>query len=237
MGLNWAPPQGILGSQKRREGPLVSGRGESQREDMLWWQHQLLHYLLPSRSFFFFLIKTLAVNEMVEANAGQKIIRKHIQTEQTRTTGVAFGNYKPSAFCYRDCGLNRNSSHKVTKCCKEEISFPKADTEKISIGASDSWCPLGVSYRVQLVMISHGQIQGPPARRAEILGHVHSMLNEQRQPCWGRWERPVWGAPRGAPHLGDGRVLFGSVQAPTLAAALVSKITSWFPCSCFAPAQ
>lgn len=45
------------------------------------------------------------MNEMVEANAGQKIIRKHIQTEQTRTTGVALGNYKASAFCYRDCGL------------------------------------------------------------------------------------------------------------------------------------
>ena len=124
------------------------------------------------------------MNEIAEANVGQKVIRKHIQTEQTRTTGVVFGNYKPSAFCCRDCGLNQNSLSKVTKCCKEEILFPEADIEKIGIGASDSRGPLGISHRAQLVVINHGYIQGLSASCAGILGHLHSMLDEQRQPCW-----------------------------------------------------
>lgn len=99
----------------------MSERGGSQREEALLREHQILQYLLSPRSVFFvfcvfFLIKELAVNEMVEANAVQNIVRKHIQTEQARITGVTFENYKPSAFCssWTDCDLNQNSPSEVS---------------------------------------------------------------------------------------------------------------------------
>ena len=96
----------------------MSGRGGSQREEALLREHQILQYLVTQVSFFLFfvfcfLIKELAVNEMVEANAVQKIVRKHIPTEQARTTGVTFENYKPSAFC-SSCDSNRNSPSEVS---------------------------------------------------------------------------------------------------------------------------
>lgn len=52
---------------------------------------------------------------MAEANAGRKIIGKHRQTEQARTTGGTFGNYKLSGVCSggTDCGLNRNSPSEI----------------------------------------------------------------------------------------------------------------------------
>lgn len=46
-------------------------------------------------NFFFLLIKELAVNEMVEADAGQEVIRKWIRTEQARTAGEHLGTVNP----------------------------------------------------------------------------------------------------------------------------------------------
>lgn len=59
----------------------------------------------------------------------------------------------------------------MTKCSKEQISFSKADFEKIRIGASDSR-RLGTSYTVQLLVINHSV-----GDREEVYlvadGHMH----------------------------------------------------------------
>ena len=74
---------------------------------MLLREHQILQYLLSPRSVLFwvfvfvFLIKELAVNEVIEASSVQKLIRKHIQTEQAKTNHRCyiqeFINPQPSA--------------------------------------------------------------------------------------------------------------------------------------------
>lgn len=84
----------------------MSKKGESQREEVLLREHQILQYLLSPRSVLFwvfvfvFLIKELAVNEVIEGSSVQKLIRKHIQTEQAKTNHrcyIQFINPQPSA--------------------------------------------------------------------------------------------------------------------------------------------
>ena len=71
---------------------------------MLLREHQILQYLLSPKSVLFwvfvFLIKELAVNEVIEGSSVQKLIRKHIQTEQAKTNHrcyIQFINPQPSA--------------------------------------------------------------------------------------------------------------------------------------------
>lgn len=102
---------------------MASRRGASQREEALLREHQFLQYLLSPRSVLFwafvfvFLIKELAVNEVIEASSVGKLIRKHIQIEQATANHWCyiqeFINPQPSA-SRTDCDLNLNSSGEVS---------------------------------------------------------------------------------------------------------------------------
>ena len=90
---------------------------------MLSREHRILQCLLSPRSVLFwvfvvfvFLIKELAVNEVMEASSVRKLIRKHIQTEQATTNHQCyiqeFTNPQPSA-SRTDCDSNPNASGEV----------------------------------------------------------------------------------------------------------------------------
>ena len=91
---------------------------------MLLREHRILQCLLSPRSVLFwvfvvfvFLIKELAVNEVMEASSVRKLIRKHIQTEQATTNHQCyiqeFTNLQPSA-SRTDCDSNPNASGEVS---------------------------------------------------------------------------------------------------------------------------
>lgn len=89
------------GKPKKERDPWYP-KEEKVRDEALSRNHKILKYSLSPRSVA--VVVVVLIKEPTLKWLRPKlnlIIRKHIQTEQARTTSVILENYKPSAFCSR----------------------------------------------------------------------------------------------------------------------------------------
>lgn len=126
-----------------------------------------------------FLIKELAVNEMAEANASQKVIRKQVYSHRSsQTTGPVWRGYQSSAPCSKEkgCGLSWGSLNEATKMLQDK-NLPKNRFLRKSklepVGVRVPW-----GYHTESDTLSQTQV-GPslPAGYLEILSHWQSLYS------------------------------------------------------------